>query len=206
MEILGYVNMSVNKKWSVQTHKRDNANWKYILPRHLVPPRVNNWKEGNANNSNRLVQQQLKKCSITVCIHSGITISLCIASRLLRRQSWSRDCRERWQCSSRTRSRGYVAAFHVIAPETPDYTTSGRAHRQRADKECIINDLNCLWTANAHKNILIIAICKIVPYESRSNKSQPKQAQPREAHSMWILWQKQVETAVRVRPKGKRTD
>lgn len=90
--------------------------------------------------------------------------------------------------------------------ETPDYTTSGRAHRQRADKECIINDLNCLWTANAHKNILIIAICKIVPYESRSNKSQPKQAQPREAHSMWILWQKQVETAVRVRPKGKRTD
>lgn len=27
MEIPGYVNMSVNKKWSVQTHKRDNANW-----------------------------------------------------------------------------------------------------------------------------------------------------------------------------------
>lgn len=172
-----------------------------------MPARANNWEEGNANNSNRLVQQQLKKCSITVCIHSGITISFCIASRMPRRQSWSRDWLERWQCSSRTLSRGYAAAFFVIGLETPDYTTSGRAHRQRADKECIINDLNCLWKANAHKNILIIAICKIVPYESRSNKShQEKQAQPREAHSMWILWQKQVETAVRVRPKGKKTD
>lgn len=66
-----------------------------------------------ANNSNRLLQQKRQKCSINVCIHSGIIIlNLRGLVRLAKTKGWNEE-------------------------------KNIKAQRQRVDREYIINDLNC---------------------------------------------------------------
>ena len=71
--------MSVNKKWSIQAHKRDN--WQYMQPHHCSKQTTHKkrQRERKAFQERQTIvivfkQQQLKKCSIAFCIHSRIII------------------------------------------------------------------------------------------------------------------------------------
>lgn len=81
--------MSVNKKWSIESHKWDNVNGaSSFCLRTTTEKNSRSFKK--ANNSNRLyATNKRKKCSITVCIHNNFP-----SLELAKTKGWVKKYRE----------------------------------------------------------------------------------------------------------------